>query len=206
MPYLTPNAPTGNSGRVLVIPDTYAPTVNGALMELLTLYNWEEFGDDTPQDAVDRMQLMIDDYLRSSIEEFSGMASPITPHIWNYHQASAAPDWTSLSSFRGGGYYASGNNAINGYIQWRVSFSAGDWMLYANVRKATNSGIAKVLIDGEEIGTMDLYNNALQESITTLLIEGVTAGNKIVKLLFDTKNASSSNYGWNIGQIAFQRL
>lgn len=206
MPWLTPDAPDNNVGRVLVIPNSYLASVNGALWELCEGWRWEEFGDETVEVATDRMKAMFMAYLDSSQTEFIGMASPINLPIWNYQQASIAPDWNSLPSFKGAGYYTSGNNAINGYIQWRVSLTEADWQIHMNVRKANNSGIAKLKIDGVEIGTMDLYNSSLQETVVNLMLPSQTTGNKILQLLFDTKHGSSSNYGWNIGAIAITRL
>jgi len=206
MPYLTPDAPSGNTGRVLVIPDTYLASVDGALQELAEIFNWEEFGDETEQEATDRMQQMVFDYLSSSIEEFNSMAAPITPQTWAYNQISIAATWTSEPTFRGAGYLTSGNNAINGFIEWKIWTAAGTWTMLVNAKKRNNSGIATLSVDGVDIVTGDFYNTTPLEAVVTMVIGALTTGSHLVRLTFKTKNASSTNYGWQIGEIEFQRL
>jgi len=65
MPYLTPNEiPEGDDCRPLSIPASteWLAIVSGALTELTKPYNWEEWGSVTVAEAVERMQLMIDNY------------------------------------------------------------------------------------------------------------------------------------------------
>lgn len=65
MPYLTPDAiPEDAICRPLFIPDdtSWLAIVSGALTELTKVWNWEQFGTLTPEQCVERMQLMIADY------------------------------------------------------------------------------------------------------------------------------------------------
>lgn len=76
MPYLTPNEDTGGDfvSRPLFIPIKYVPAVTGALLKLMDVWNWEEFGDVTPQEAVDAMTLMLDGYFEGN--PMIGMVMP----------------------------------------------------------------------------------------------------------------------------------
>jgi len=63
MPYLTPaTLPTDTICRVLFIPNSldWLAQVTGALQELTFLYNWEEYGAVTPDQAVQAMTTMFD--------------------------------------------------------------------------------------------------------------------------------------------------
>lgn len=69
MPFLTPETtPAVTVCRRLFIPDSpeWLALVNGALGELMKLANWEAFGAVTPQDAANRAQEMVLDYVESS--------------------------------------------------------------------------------------------------------------------------------------------
>lgn len=65
--WLTPNTPTQSSGRILFVPDTYWPTVLGALAELTYTDNWEAFGDETPEQAAQRGFDIIDTLFEGGI-------------------------------------------------------------------------------------------------------------------------------------------
>lgn len=205
MPYLTPDAPTGNSGRVLVIPDTYLPVVNGALSELLAGFNWEEYGSDTIEDAIDRMLAMLSDFWVSSVEEFSGMASPIAVPIWTLNVASVNPDWVSNTGVRGAGYYQSGNNTQNGYIEWKVWLSKGSWDWRLMKVKGSNTGIAAITLDGNSVTTTDFYNSSLLEEQTTISLGALDAGAHLLRMTMSTKNGSSSAYGWRLSGSALMK-
>jgi len=65
MPYLTPDSiPEDDNCRPLSIPASsdWLAIVSGALTELIKTYNWEQRGSVTVEEAVARMQTMIDDY------------------------------------------------------------------------------------------------------------------------------------------------
>lgn len=62
MPYLTPSTMAGVILRPLYIPRPFLTQVSGALLELTKVYNWESYGDMTPDECVDAMNAMIDQY------------------------------------------------------------------------------------------------------------------------------------------------
>lgn len=65
MPYLTPDEiPEEDACRPLLIPAStdWLAIVSGALTELVKTYNWEQQGSVTVEQAVARMQVMIDQY------------------------------------------------------------------------------------------------------------------------------------------------
>lgn len=62
MPYLTPpSIPAVYACRRLIIPDDteFIGAVNGALLELVNVHNWEKFGAVTPEEAAEAAQQMI---------------------------------------------------------------------------------------------------------------------------------------------------
>jgi hypothetical protein len=72
VPYLTPDEiPEGDDCRPLFIPDDTAwlAIVSGALTELTQKYNWEQFGTVTVDEAVARMQTMVDQYYEDACGE-----------------------------------------------------------------------------------------------------------------------------------------
>lgn len=70
MPWLTPDTLPTNAYvcRVLRIPDDpdLVAAVTGALLEMTYVTNWEEFGDQTPEDTAQAMLVMVNDYGRST--------------------------------------------------------------------------------------------------------------------------------------------
>jgi microcystin-dependent protein len=65
MAWLTPDAEGGTVYRLLAIPDTFLPMVNGALNVLCQEYSWEKFDALTPEECADRMNAMLDTYFES---------------------------------------------------------------------------------------------------------------------------------------------
>lgn len=64
--WLTPNAAGGVTAcRVLIFPVELETSVNGALQELAEVYNWEQFGTMTPDEAASLAQAMLDAYYES---------------------------------------------------------------------------------------------------------------------------------------------
>jgi len=71
MPYLTPDEiPEGTRCRPLFIPDspTWLAIVSGAITELSKVYNWEQAGSVTPEDAAYRMLLMFEQYIAETCD------------------------------------------------------------------------------------------------------------------------------------------
>lgn len=70
--------------RVVQIPGNLWPLVSGALLELTRAYNWEQFGDATPEETADYFYLVYEGFLMSQcayigeVRAFSGT----TPDKW----------------------------------------------------------------------------------------------------------------------------
>lgn len=64
MPWLTPDDTPAITGRgvCLHIPANYGPMVYGALLDLTRVWNWEQYGDDTPAEAAELMREMLADW------------------------------------------------------------------------------------------------------------------------------------------------
>jgi microcystin-dependent protein len=73
--WLTPDNEGGIVYRLLAIPDTFLPDVNGALNELTYEWKWEKFGGLTPEECSDKMNAMLDAYF-----EGNAMIGSIVPY------------------------------------------------------------------------------------------------------------------------------
>lgn len=73
-----PDIPSTVSGRRILIPDSAAwrAIVSGALTPLTHAYNWEKFGDVTPEDAAARARVMLLQYFQDT-----NMIGTIAPYI-----------------------------------------------------------------------------------------------------------------------------
>lgn len=82
MPWLTGNAPIGDKflcRRVLIPIDdrlAFVTAVSGALLDLTQAFNWQLFGELTPEEAAEYMRVMYDDFVA---QECSGGSCP---RIW----------------------------------------------------------------------------------------------------------------------------
>lgn len=74
MPWLTPSAGLGVVYRTLAIPTPFLSQVSGALNSLSMAWNWEEYGDMTPDECAQAMSDMIDAYYEGNM--FIGMVVP----------------------------------------------------------------------------------------------------------------------------------
>lgn len=66
MPHLTPDYESGTVYRSLNIPVWLLPHVNGALLWLTEVFDWEAFGDMTPQQCADGALAMWDSYVEGN--------------------------------------------------------------------------------------------------------------------------------------------
>jgi microcystin-dependent protein len=78
MPWLTPSEEAGYVYRTLRIPTQFLSQVNGALIGLEEIWNWEEYGDMSPQECVDAMREMLFAYWEGDI-----MIGMVVPHAGN---------------------------------------------------------------------------------------------------------------------------
>ncbi len=66
MGWLTPEEEADTVYRLLAIPDTFLPAVNGAINELCQSWNWEQFGTLTPDECAEKMDAMMDFYFEGN--------------------------------------------------------------------------------------------------------------------------------------------
>jgi len=76
MPWLTPDNQSGTVYRLLPIPVPLLGVVNGALLRMIDVWSWEEFGDMSISDCVDASQGMLDAFWQGSI-----MIGMVLPHV-----------------------------------------------------------------------------------------------------------------------------
>jgi microcystin-dependent protein len=82
--WLTPNTVTGGGvvSRPLYIPEQFVSQVTGALLSLTEIWNWEEYGDMTPEDCVQVMLGMLEGYF---------MGNPLIGAVNYYANAQLPP-------------------------------------------------------------------------------------------------------------------
>lgn len=102
--------------------------------------------------------------------------------------------------------------AQNDAADFDVVLSAGTWTIDVIIAKVAAGGTAKVQLDDGNgtfttIATIDSYaaSTAYNVSTATAAVAVATSGRKTLRLLIDTKNASSSGYQLNIEQIELVR-
>lgn len=107
--------------------------------------------------------------------------------------------------------YLESSSGQNAALEWRIALDAGEWEVDILSRKGSSQGIAKVLIDGEVVGTADMYAAVGARNQVDTVSGGAGAtvtwnGTHELKILMDTKNASSGDYRAWIQQITVRRV
>ena len=105
------------------------------------------------------------------------------------------------------GFMYNSTDAQNDSISWDVVLAAGTWTLEILTRKSTDQGIVTALLDATTLGTMDLYNGALQYNrVSSIASIAVTSTNKYrLTLKLATKNASSTAYEMDLQHVQWRR-
>jgi hypothetical protein len=202
MPYLTPNAPGSTVGRILYVPNTYLPSVNGALYELAQSWNWEQFGTETVDNAVDAMLAMWEDYSVSNTDDFDSVGSPITLQMWAYSFAVNPPVWASNTSQGYGGNWQNATPAQNDLVElvfW--SRKAAYTLEILGITRNAN-GITTAFIDGVSKGTSDWYSSVATLNVKkSISLGNLTRGSHTLQLKMATKNASSTGYRYDLSSL-----
>jgi microcystin-dependent protein len=76
MPWLTPDNQSGTVYRLLPIPVPLLGVVNGALLKMIDVWSWEQFGDMSVGDCVAASQDMLDAFWLGNI-----MIGMVVPHV-----------------------------------------------------------------------------------------------------------------------------
>lgn len=205
--YLTPDAPSGDPvGRVLYIPDTLLPSVNGALQELAEEYNWEAFGDMTPEDAAYACQLMLEDYYESEVMTDTSPVLTELP-LW-LNQNGVALSYNGDANQNYGEYWNYASPSSANLTVWDVQVQPGSYRLIMLVEKTTNLGIAHLLLDGVRLAnTIDLYAATLTRNLIVGFapIDILDSARHEIGFEMHTKNASSTNYNIRVTSIILRR-
>lgn len=111
--------------------------------------------------------------------------------------------WSASSSKEFGGAYENSSAASGNYVEWaNVPLFAANAKVNFLYTKSSNGGIVKVFWNGSELGTLDTYNaSTTYNNVATVDLGTVTAGRGTLRLISDTKNASSSAYKISVQQI-----
>lgn len=111
------------------------------------------------------------------------------------------------SSYLGGGAIGADDNADQKYIEWEVLLDSGTWAIDIIYLKQANGAITDIKIDGSLVGSIDHYNASTSgNNVTT--ISGIsigTPGYKILRLITNSKNASSTSYRHYVHFITLRR-
>lgn len=116
--------------------------------------------------------------------------------------------WAASASKQFGGAYENSSAASGDYVEWaNVNAFAANAKLKLLYTKSSNGGIVKILWGGSELGTLDTYAaSPTYNNVSTVDLGTVTAGRGTLKLISDTKNASSSGYKISIQQVEVVQL
>lgn len=112
--------------------------------------------------------------------------------------------WSGSASKMFGGQYTNSSQAQNDYIEFaNVPLQAGDYEIRILATKSAASGIVSVYHDSSDTGAdLDLYNASTTHN--NVVTDTFTIGSKTrgtLRLIVETKNASSSAYEMGIQQI-----
>jgi hypothetical protein len=204
MPYLTPNTPGGLIvRRVLSMPDEYLLEIYGALDELARLYNWEQSGTETQQQAADRMTAMIEDFKMATVtSDVNGKTGALA--VWS--PSSTPADWLFVAdaTCHAGGYFHMTNNNQNNEVAFKLSLNIGACDFAFLLSTNAVSGIAHVVIGATEIGSFDCYSAATTpnvfKKISNIAIDAETV---TMTIKMTSKNAASTAWALRLQALAW---
>jgi len=114
------------------------------------------------------------------------------------YSALGGSSWSMINSTssRYSWYMRNASSGVqNDYLEFVISLDIGIYTFMLLHHKNTVGGICNVKIDGASIGTIDMYGSITWNVRSTITgISVVTAGLKTLRLIWDSKNASSSAY------------
>jgi hypothetical protein len=189
----------------LIIPIEYVPAVSGAILELAQFYNWEQFGNITPDEAADAMGDMWENYVNSIAgEDINGQQVNLPIH----QPLASTPGWAFASGSRWlGGYWSTGSSAQNNGVSWSFYLNKATWRLTLFGGRTTGSGIAHLYLNGVAIGTIDAYGAGDSNHIFPYVdFEVSEPGLQTLAIVMESKNAGSSGYALQVGAINIQAV
>lgn len=204
--WLTPDAPDGSTvRRVLVIPLSYLPAVNGALEELTNAFNWEEFGDQTPDEAAAEMFSLVEAYY---VSEFIEGAFPTTGVLpINNRSSGNAVSWTQDNAQYNAGVWGFTTVAVNNAHHWYLPAKTGAQLYIGLVgQTGTAQGIPHLKVDGHSSGTLDMYTAGFVRNKIGSIgpYTFITDGIHDIELIVDSHNASATNYGLLLSEVSYR--
>lgn len=190
--WLTPDAGTGAAiCRPLTVPLEYLPAVNGALQQLLDTWNWEEHGNQTPDQAVATMQAMLDAFYT----ENCGMTQ-VYPEVINLWWRDATvlhgnPLLLTVTANQiDNHYYAQSAPGALDQCKMTVLLGAGTYKLVAIGGTSATGGLQTVKMDGATIGTLN-WNGAVVWNVERTLTNIVIADDGLHTLDFIMPSSGS---------------
>lgn len=97
--------------------------------------------------------------------------------------------------------------ALNDKIRYRVYLSAGTYKLYVVYSKNAAYGICNFIVDGNSVGTIDMYNSSsLTNQISSITFTITKTGLVNFDVLVSSKNASSGGYYAILQSFCFVRV
>lgn len=163
------------------------------------MFNWtgsDDAGGLTVSET-DTVKALIAKTERALMEEIIVGQLPYNAHLFHYQNKaqSGNPIETFMNTNQFHYHYSMQNTPAN-HDEWSsvpIWLQPGDYHLWMNVLRNTQSGILSVLWNGVEVGENDLYSSG---NYNTLLSYAVTAGDAANQIsgVVTGKNASSSAY------------
>lgn len=129
--------------------------------------------------------------------------------LWAWDIIASVGTWvlTGNASQYFGLYQRNSSSAQNDYLEWSVFLPAGTYTIKGLFVTSSDGGIATFKLDGVSIGTIDLYSGGTAFSsflsLTSVVI--ATGGLKTLRVIAETKNASSSGYTLFITYLSIWR-
>lgn len=204
MPYLTPDAPTGNVEIRLTVPNTLVPHVNGALAQLWEPWKWEQHGSLTVAETMDAVGTI-----------FTGLYEGLNvghcpcaydPPLFKMNASSGNTNVIDYASVWGLRTYSS-VNTINSYIEWWFDMEPGTYKLMVWFQRAANMPITTFSLDTVGLGSFDCYSaqNMVDYLHTVNDIVVSAGGQHKYRMTATGKNASSSGYYQALYHFRFER-
>lgn len=132
---------------------------------------------------------------------------PYMAHIKPSDVPSASSGTWTLTTYSAGlgGQYIISNDVQGNYREYSVPLAVGTYRLTIIYSQGPTRGIGTLKVNGTTVGTADMYSGGMSNVVTQVSGIALTAGNHLVRVAMDSKNASSSGYVGLIQHISLLR-
>jgi len=206
--WLTPNAAGGETARrVLSIPVELLPHVNGALQQLTEVWNWEQDGTMTPDQAAALSAAMMEEYYVTILgDDVNGRL--VTVPVWRPIAHSASWVWEGANNqFNGGWWRSNTADPSNNSVTFQAWIGDGVWYVRSLMATTPQSAIVEVDLNGAYIGQWDNYSNPIGYNVIRTSNPWVCPYPGLYQLVYRSvgKFGSSGGYRISLSDIVIER-